>query len=292
MHSVMQNGWNASPLWLVAALLITIEEVGLARLMARSSPKRARAWRWRGLAYDLSLVAICVIDSSPLMGLSMKRLAVHMVIHVVEMFYIPIVLVLSAPWLPALFSLPVTIRRRTIRWWQLGAMRSVTRALSGLITAPLVAVVAFNGVMVFWHIPRFFDWAMWNPWVHTWLMGPSFVLAGYLFWRVILGSHPYGPRGSTRFQVFTIVVTAFSMVIIAMAMSIFAHHAWYSMNIAMLGPTAAFHDQQIAAGVLWICGDFWFVPALVLIVRRLIDESGGVEQAFERALGRGELVNP
>ena len=87
-------------------------------------------------------------------------------------------------------------------------------------------------------------------------------------------------------QVVTIVVTAFAMLVIAMALSIFSHGAWFSMNIAMLGPTEAFRDQQFAAGILWICGDFWFVPALVVIVRRLIDESGGVEAAFEKALGR------
>jgi cytochrome c oxidase assembly factor CtaG len=282
----MQNGWELSPLWILGLALIIVEEVGLARLMARTSAKRARAWRWRGVAYDLSIAVICIIDSSPLMGISMKHLTAHMLIHVVEMFYIPIVLVLSAPWLPALFALPVSSRRRVLRWWQLGKQRWLTRRLSMALTAPLFALVLFNATMLFWHIPRFFNWAMWNPWVHTWLMGPSFVLTGYLFWRVILASHPYGPRGSTRMQVVTIVVTAFAMLVIAMALSIFSHGAWFSMNIAMLGPTEAFRDQQFAAGILWICGDFWFVPALVVIVRRLIDESGGVEAAFEKALGR------
>lgn len=286
MNSVMSNGWQFSPLWFLAAVLIIVEEVGLARLMARSSPERAKVWRRRGLAYDLALAAVCLIDSSPLMGISMSRLTAHMIIHIVEMFYIPIVLVVAAPWVPAMFALPVATRRKFIRWWQLGPSRWATRRISGLITAPLFALIFFNGIMIFWHVPRFFNWAMWHPWVHTWLMGPSFVIAGYLFWRITLGSHPYPPRGTLRFQLLAVFATAFMMVFIAITMAIFSHAAWYSMNVAMLGAQQALHDQQFAAGVLWICGDFWLIPILVVIVRRIISDSGGADAAFERAIGR------
>jgi cytochrome c oxidase assembly factor CtaG len=154
------------------------------------------------------------------------------------------------------------------------------------VANPIVAVVLFNAVMVLWHIPVIFNWASWHGWVMNWLMGPSFVLVGVLFWRVILPTHPYPPRGSTRMQIVAIVATAFEMLVLAMAMSIFTKAPWYSMNVLMNGPAAALRDQRWAAGILWVCGDFWAVPALVLIVTRLSSASGGVSAAFERALGR------
>jgi len=283
---VSAETWSLSPLWIVGVVLILVEEVGLRRLRARSSPGRSRAWRRRGLLYDAGVAIVCLIDSSPLMGTAMSHLTAHMVLHVVEMFYLPVLLVLGAPWVPALFALPVTARRRFLRWWQLGRWRRVTRGAASAVTAPIVGLLAFNGVMLFWHIPRFFNWASWNPWVHTWLMGPSFVVAGYLFWRLILGSHPVGPRASTRFQILAIAVTAFEMLILAIAMGVMSHSAWYEMNVMMLGPADALRDQQTAAGILWICGDFWVIPALFVIARRLIDNSGGVSEAFEKALGR------
>ena len=281
--------WTISPLWVLALALIAIEELGLHRMRARMRPEAARRWRLRGLSYEAGLVAFCLLDSSPLMGVAMGHLTAHMILHVAEMFYLPILLVLGAPFLPALFALPVAARRRFLRAWQLGRWRRLTRGISGVVTAPIVGLVAFNGAMIFWHIPRFFNWASWHEAAHTWLMGPSFMVVGYLFWRLILPSGPYPPRASTRFQILAVVVTAFEMLVLAISLGILARSPWYSMNILMLGPSQAMADQQQAAGVLWVCGDFWVIPALIIISRRVMGEGGGVSAAFERAVGRAGL---
>ena len=71
-----------------------------------------------------------------------------------------------------------------------------------------------------------------------------------------------------------------------MAMAIFTKAPWYSMNVVMDGTTAALRDQRIAAGILWVCGDFWAVPALVLVGYRLSSREGGVFGSLEGALER------
>lgn len=278
--------WWPSPLLLPIGLLLLIEEVGLRRLALRMPASRSTVWRRRGLLYEGSLVSLGLVASSPLMGLSMQDLWVHMILHVVEMFYLPVLLVLGAPFVPALFSLPVGPRRRLISWWQLGRWRWLTRGSWRLVTNPVVSVVIFNALMVIWHIPGVFDAAGRHEWVHTWLMTPSFVLSGYLFWRVILPSHPATERGSLKIQTLSVIATAFVMLFLAISMAVFSRAAWYQMNIEMLGPAAAFHDQQLAAGILWICGDFWSIPALILIVRRVMQRDGSLSETFERSLGR------
>jgi len=75
------------------------------------------------------------------------------------------------------------------------------------LTNPIVAIVLFNGTMILWHLPAVYDWASWHQWAMDWVMAPMFVVVGYLFWRVILPSHPTGPRGSTKVQVAAVVVT-------------------------------------------------------------------------------------
>ncbi len=278
--------WQVSPLGVLALALGVAHEVGLRRLAARQTPAHRLRTRRRSVAFYAGLAILIVVVSGPLERWAMTWLSVHMVIHVIEMFYLPPLLIVGAPWVPLLFALPVGPRRRVLRFLYRSTRRPWPHGLKATVTSPVFAIVLFNGVMVIWHVPVVFDWASWNGWVMDWLMAPSFLLSGILFWRIILPSHPAPARGSTRIQIVAVVVTAFEMLVLAMAMAIFTKTPWYSMNVLMEGPAAALRDQRWAAGILWVCGDFWAIPALVLLAYRIYGSEGGVSASLERALGR------
>jgi cytochrome c oxidase assembly factor CtaG len=238
------------------------------------------------MAFYAGLVILIAVVSGPLERWAMAWLSVHMVIHVIEMFYLPPLLIVGAPWVPLVFALPVGPRRRLLRAFHLSGGWGWARRVRSVLTDPLFAIVLFNGVMVIWHVPAVYDWASWNQWTMDWLMAPSFLVSGVLFWRVILPSHPSPARGSTRVQILAVVVTAFEMLVLAMALAIFTKAPWYSMNVVMDGSVSALRDQRWAAGILWVCGDFWAIPALVLLAYRVYGSDGGVSASLERALGR------
>jgi cytochrome c oxidase assembly factor CtaG len=278
--------WQVTPLGCLAVFVGVTHEMGLRWLAHRQTPEHRRQTRKRSWVFYTGLLGLTLVVSGPLERWGMQWLSVHMVIHVLEMFYLPPLLIIGAPWVPLVFALPVDTRRRLLRAWYQSKSTALLRAVASFLVSPITAVVLFNAVMVLWHIPVVFDWASWHGWVMNWLMAPSFVIVGLLFWRIILPSHPWPARGSTRVQIAAVVATAFEMLVLAMALSIFTKGPWYSMNVVMDGAGGALRDQRWAAGILWVCGDFWAVPALVLIAMRVSAASGGVSASFERALGR------
>jgi cytochrome c oxidase assembly factor CtaG len=151
-----------------------------------------------------------------------------------------------------------------------------------------VAVALFNVVMVVWHLPRAYDLAENNQAVHIWLMHGSFFAAGVLFWLQFIPSPPFRRRMPLVSQAAALLATNVVMIGIAMALSIFVTHSVYPVYNHVPGVTLPpYADQQIGAAILWVCGDFWALPTMIMIVRQLIAADGSVSAALDKMLNRG-----
>jgi cytochrome c oxidase assembly factor CtaG len=289
--SYVTSNWSYDPFLLLACAVVLLHELGLHNLARRSRPERARARRWRSLLFYSGLVVLLLAVSSPIDYWAGYYFFVHMIEHILIMFLAPALIVAGAPWLPLVHGLPVAIRRGAMRSVLLGGWARPLRAFARALTGGWVAVVLFNVAMVIWHVPALFDLAERDQMVHIWLMHASFFGAGMLFWLQIIPSYPVKPKLATGSQVAAILGTNAVMIILAMSLSLFTNHSLYPVYDNLAGiQMSPFASQQLGAAILWVCGDFWAYPALVVLIRRAMAEEGGAGRLVDRVLHAGGAV--
>jgi cytochrome c oxidase assembly factor CtaG len=285
--SYVTNNWSFDPFLIVVAVVVVWHEIGLGHLRVRSNIERTRRRRARSLFFYAGLAMLLLAVDSPIDYWASYYFFVHMIEHILIMFFAPVLIVVGAPWLPLIHGLPVRIRRVVGRAVLLGAWARPLRAVGRFMTSGAVAIVAFDVVMVIWHVPALYDLAENNQYVHIWLMHSSFFLSGVFFWLQIIPSYPIKPKLGTAGQILAIISTNVVMFVLAMALSIFTASSWYSVYNHLPAVTLSpFADQQIGAAILWVCGDFWAVPALVFIIRRAISQETDMSAVIDRLLGR------
>ena len=291
--SLISQHWTLDPMIIVVAFTVFAHEVGLRRLSVHSRAERTRRRRRRSYVFYGGLALMVVAVMSPIDYWASRYFYIHMIEHVILAFATPMMVVLGAPWLPLMFALPVGARRRVGRFFYLSGGAKWLRALGRAVRDPWVALISFNAVMIFWHIPKWFELSESNGFVHVWLMHGSFLVTGVLFWLQILPSAPVKIAKGAIFQSSAILATNVVMTLMAMAMSIFSAASWYPSYAHIPGVTLSpFADQQIGAAILWVCGDFWAVPVLGMVIRRAIAQEGSMSDVFDHLIHRAIRVHP
>jgi putative membrane protein len=287
MHYLIDN-WSFDPFAIIALILVCWHEVGLARLAPKSRPERTRQRRLRSLWFYGGLAVLLIAVQSPIDYWADSYFFAHMIQHLLLMFAAPVLIVAGAPWQPLLEGLPGRLGKEATRQVMAGSWSRPVRAIGGFLLLPWVAVISFNLAMVLWHLPGPFDVGTENAAVHIWLMHGSFFVTGVLFWLQFIPSPPFRIKMSRAAQASALVVTNVQMWILAMSMTFFSSTSWYPVYAHVPGVTfPPLADQQLGAAILWICGDFWAVPTMIYVIRRMLAEEGDVGSAVDRILGRG-----
>jgi len=284
--SYLASHWSLSGYLILAAVVAAWHEIGLGRLARASAPGQARARRLRSLWFYAGLGVLLIAVASPLNYWAQDYFFVHMIQHLLLMFAAPSLIVAGAPWEALGDGLPgIRGRGMLARVWS-----GPLRAGGSLLARPWVSVALFNAVMIVWHLPGPYDLAERHQAVRTWLMLGSFLAAGVLFWLQFIPSPPFRRRMPLLSAALALLGTNVIMIGIAMALSIFASHSLYSVYDHVPGVTLPpLADQQLGAAILWVCGDFWAMPAMIVIVRRLIATEGSMSAALEAMVNRGAL---
>jgi putative membrane protein len=245
----------------------------------------------------LAAVSVC----SPLEYWAMQYFWIHMLQHITVMLAAPALYVAGNPALPLVFAIPVTIRRRLLRYVNLSPRLKWLRALFHFVSSAGFAVISFNLVMVLWMLPGPFDFVMKSESLHIGLMLSSFLFTGVLFWTKILSSYPFKPIEAPLSRAGALLVTNLVMTIVAMSISILTTTPDYRFppmmmvmgSVVMPMTTVTMNrlvDQQIGAGILWVCGDFWCLPSLIIAIHSALREGADANLVDRFLRGREQEV--
>src|SRR6201993_1187569 len=287
MHYILDN-WSFDPFVIIVAAVVVWHEVGLWRLARRSRPERTHERRLRSLWFYAGLAVLLLAVESPVDYWADDYFFAHMIQHLLLMFAAPSLIVAGAPWQPLLAALPGRSGRSVTRGVLAGGWSRPLRGFGALLLRPWVSVGLFNVAMIAWHLPGPFDLALRNQAVHIWLMHGTMFGTGVLFWLQFIPSPPFRRRMPLLSQAAALLGTNVIMIGIAMTLSIFVQGSVYPVYQHIPGVTLPpFADQQIGAAILWVCGDFWAMPSMIVIVRRMVATEGSMSAAVDKILSRG-----
>jgi putative copper resistance protein D len=188
-----------------------------------------------------AFVVTAIVLSPPFDRLSDGSFAWHMVQHLVLLFVVPLL---------ALLSRPFEFFRRI--FGNAAAARAL-RALRGTHLAfhPALALGAFVGVLWLTHFSGLYEYALDHEWAHV-CEHVLFVAAGLLFWTPVIAPSPVRPQPfPVRLLYLFVALPQGALLAVALEAARYPLYAHYA---AVLSNAQALTDQDNAAAVMWIGG--------------------------------------
>lgn len=247
---------------LMIALLVTLVALYIRGVVILK--KRGDSWPvGRTVAFALGIAAIDLATSGGLGVYALFSFQYHMIAHMILGMLAPIGLVLGAPITLALRTLPQgrTSDEQGVRGLLLVALHS---RYSGVITNPVVALALFDGSLFVLYFTDLFGNLMQNHIGHL-FMNIHFLLAGFLFFHVIIGIDP-NPRRMPHLVRIVMLFAAMSIhaffAIALLATSTLVDGGYYS-SISTPWVSDLLADQHAAGSVAWAMGEIPIILALV-----------------------------
>jgi len=287
--------WNILKLYnpdaLMIALLITA--VALYIKGVRVLKKRGDDWPvGRTVAFAIGIALIDLATSGGLGVYALFSFEYHMMAHMVLGMIAPIGLVLGAPITLALRTLPQG-RDKNERGLRALALTVLHSRYSVILTNPVTALALFDGSLFILYFTDLFGSLMGNHAGHL-LMNIHFILAGFLFFNVIIGIDP-SPKKYPHIVRIVILFGAMSLhaffSVALMSETTLIDGGYYaSLNTVWLPDLLL--DQSRGGTVSWAMGEIPILLALIatfiLWVRDDKRETARIDRNEARLAAMGE----
>ena len=214
--------------------------------------------RGRVAAFVAGIAVIEIALASVVERYDTTLFSVHMVQHILLTLVAAPLLALGAPITLLLRVVRGEFRRR----WLLPVLHS--RAVR-VLAFPVVAWVAFAGVMWASHFSPLFDEALEQPLLHQ-FEHLLYMGSALLFWWPVVGADPAPWRMALPARMLYVFLqmpqnTFLALAIYSAATPLYPHYA--TLDLPWV---SALDDQRLAGGLMWIGGDALFLFAVISLI--------------------------
>jgi putative copper resistance protein D len=226
--------------------------------------KRGDKWPvGRTISFALAISAIDYATSGGLGVYALFSFEYHMIAHMVIGMIAPIGLVLSAPVTLALRTLPLgrTPEERGVRGMLIALLHS---RYSVILTNPITALALFDGSLFVLYFTDLFGNLMQSHAGHL-FMNIHFLLAGFLFFHVIIGIDPNPKKIPyiVRIVVLFAAMSIHAFFSIALISSTTLLDGGYYASLQTPWLTDLLADQNAGGSIGWAMGEIPIILALI-----------------------------
>jgi putative copper resistance protein D len=272
---------------LILAVALYIKGVAILK-------KRGDSWPvGRTIAFALGIALIDFATSGGLGVYAMYSFEYHMIAHMTLGMIAPIGLVLGAPITLALRTLPQG-RTSTESGPRAILIALLHSRIGVLFTNPVIALALFDGSLFVLYFTDLFGTLMSTHAGHL-LMNIHFILAGYLFFMIVIGVDPTPRRIHHLVRIVILfaamAIHAFFSIALLATTTLIDKGFYSSQNIPWLG-SGILDDQRAGGSVSWAMGEIPIILALIatfiLWMRDDAKEARRIDRNEERKAAMGE----
>lgn len=216
----------------------------------------------RQLSFWTGLLIIYAVTQTQFDYYAEHEFFIHQIQNLVLHHWGPFLIILSASNKVLFDGLP-GMAKRSLR--RLATLRPIA-VLINIILQPVVEVIVFAGLTIFWLLPSIhfitmLDWRLYR------LMNWTMLLNGLMFWGIALGSHSCLSPGSR----IAMMLAAVPPQIVAGVLLFFSTHEIYPIYALCgraLSTVNPISDQHIGGLILWTQGTMMSVLGVLIVIHK------------------------
>ena len=227
---------------------------------------------WQPICFVAGTAILLLVLNGPLHDLGDNYLfSAHMVQHLVLTLIMPPLLLAGTPdWLLR------ALIRNTVGF-------GVARAL----THPLIAFGLYNIVLVAWHFPIFYNWALEDHNVHI-VQHLMFMITATILWWPVADPLPELRRMHGPVRMLYLFIASIPMAVLSalITLSDTVLYGWYT-NAPRVFELNPLDDQQLGGVIMWVPGALVFWVAISIIFYNWARRENRDEEVQRDLLARG-----